>query len=52
MTRGRDGIDMRAIYVRSLIAAFIVAVVLVETVVAQVSSADRPAAAAAVHRLR
>ena len=56
MTRGRVGTDMRAIYLRSLLAVVgIVAFVLIETLVAEEASADPAAPAAALgaaHRLR
>jgi len=56
MMRGRVGIDMRAIYLRSLLAAFgIAAIVLIESLVPQAASADPSTPAAlpgASQRLR
>ena len=47
MMRGRTGIDMRAIYLRSLLAVFgIAAIVLIETLLPQEASADSATPAA------
>jgi len=56
MKRGKDGFEMRAIYVRSMLAVFgIAAFVLIETLLPQEASADPSAPAAVIgagHRLR
>lgn len=56
MMRGKDRFDMRAIYIRSMLAVFgIAAFVLIETLLPQQASADPTVPAAvlgAAHRLR